>query len=55
MEGEYDAKAQQAIGQVISGGFDKVIIRQKSGMKLEIGELLLADAPQGKILLQLFD
>ncbi len=52
---EQGADAQQAIGQVISGGFDRVIVRQKSGVKLEIGELLLADAPDGRILLQVFD
>ena len=42
-------------GQVISGQFDRVLIRQKSGKKLEIGELLVADVQEGKILLQLFD
>ncbi len=46
---------ENPVGQVISGQFDKVLIRQKSGSKLEIGELLIADFPEGKILLQIFD
>ncbi len=42
-------------GQVISGEFGKVIARQKSGESIEIGELLVADSNDGKILLQVFD
>ncbi len=45
----------EVVGQVISGEFGKVLLRQKSGVKLEIGELLIAETPDGKILLQLFD
>lgn len=43
------------IGQVISGEFDNVLVRQKSGVKLEIGELLISEVNEGKILLQLVD
>jgi len=45
------------VGQVVSGEFDKIIVRQKSDVKLEIGELLMADIPNGdeKVLLQVFD
>ncbi|MBI2581394.1 ATP-binding protein [Candidatus Woesearchaeota archaeon] len=55
MEGGSGVTVPNAVGQVISGGFDSVIIRQKSGARLEIGELLIADTPQGRILLKLFD
>lgn len=42
-------------GQVISGEFGRVIARQKSGESIEIGELLIADSADGKILLQVYD
>lgn len=42
-------------GQVISGEFGKIIARQKSGASLEIGELLIADSNEAKILLQVYD
>ncbi|MBI2654144.1 ATP-binding protein [Candidatus Woesearchaeota archaeon] len=42
-------------GQVISGEFGKIIARQKSEAEIEIGELLVADSPNGKILLQVYD
>ncbi len=42
-------------GQVISGDFGKIIARQKSGQSIEIGELLIADSVDGKILLQVYD
>jgi len=40
-----------SVGVVVSGGFDEVVIRQRSGERIEIGELLKA----GDILLQVFD
>jgi uncharacterized protein len=46
---------QSTVGQVISGQFDRVLIRQKSGVKLEIGELIISEVPEGKMLLQLVD
>ncbi len=42
-------------GQVISGEFGKIIARQKSGEPIELGELLIADSGDGKILLQVYD
>jgi len=42
-------------GQVISGEFGKVIARQKSGENIEIGQLLISDSKEGKILLQVYD
>ncbi len=42
-------------GQVISGGFSKIVVREKSDQKLEIGELLVADTDNSKILLQVYD
>ncbi len=42
-------------GQVLSGEFGKILVRQKSDEKLELGELLIADTTDGKILLQVFD
>jgi uncharacterized protein len=42
-------------GQVIAGSFGSVIIRQKAGISLDIGQLLTAETKEGKILLQVFD
>jgi len=42
-------------GQVISGEYGKIVVREKSGQKIELGELVVADTKEGKILLQVFD
>jgi len=42
-------------GQVISGKFGEIVVRQKSDEELELGELLVADSNSGKILLQVYD
>ena len=42
-------------GQVISGEFGKIIVRQKSDKDIELGELLVADTKGGKIILQAHD
>ncbi len=42
-------------GQVISGNFGEILIRQKSDKEIELGELLIADTAEGKILLQVAD
>jgi len=42
-------------GQVISGEFGKIVIRQKSDQMIELGELLIADAGSENIILQAFD
>ena len=41
--------------QVISGEFGKILVRQKSDQKLELGELLISESGENKILLQAFD
>lgn len=41
-------------GQVISGEFGKILVRQKSDESLEIGELLVSDSNERKILLQVY-
>lgn len=42
-------------GQVISGEFGKILIRQKSDQNLELGELLVSESGDNKILMQVFD
>jgi len=42
-------------GLVISGEFGKIVVREKSDQKIELGELLIANTKEGKILLQVFD
>ncbi|MBW2973402.1 ATP-binding protein [Candidatus Woesearchaeota archaeon] len=42
-------------GLIISGEFGNIIVREKTGKKLELGELLIADLPDQKILFQVFD
>lgn len=42
-------------GQVIGGEFGKIIVRQKSNQKLELGELLISESGENKILMQVFD
>lgn len=42
-------------GQVISGEFGRIIARQKASQSIEIGELLVADSDEGKILMQVYD
>lgn len=42
-------------GQVISGSFGKIMMRQKANVSLELGELLIGNTSSGKILFQVFD
>ncbi len=42
-------------GLIVSGEFGNILVREKQGGALELGELLIADTPNGKILLQVFD
>ena len=42
-------------GQVISGEFGKILVRQKSDEPIELGELLVASTPAGKVLLTAYD
>ena len=42
-------------GQIIGGSFDKVIIRQKSGSIIELGELLVSEYNNMKMIMQVYD
>jgi DNA helicase HerA-like ATPase len=42
-------------GQIISGEFGKVLMRQKAGAGLELGELLISEHDGRKIILQVYD
>ncbi|MFH0978107.1 MAG: ATP-binding protein [Candidatus Woesearchaeota archaeon] len=42
-------------GLVVSGEFGKILVREKSGAAFELGELLIADTPDSKFLLQVYD
>ena len=42
-------------GIIIGGQFGNLLVREKSGDKLEIGELLIGKTSEGKILFQVFD
>jgi len=41
--------------QVIAGEFGRILARQKSGSKLELGELLISESGDSKIIMQVFD
>ncbi len=45
----------ETVGQVIAGQFGQIIVRQKGDSLLELGQLVVAEVPGGKILLQVFD
>ena len=45
----------EIVGQIIFGNFGNILVRQKSGKRIEVGELLIADTENGKILLQVYD
>ncbi len=42
-------------GQVISGEFGNILIRQKSDKNIELGELLISESGDKKILMQVVD
>lgn len=42
-------------GLIISGEFGNIVVREKTGKKIELGELLIADLGDQKILFQVFD
>ena len=42
-------------GLIIGGEFGNILVRQKSGCSLELGELMVADTSNGRMLLQVFD
>lgn len=42
-------------GLVIGGEYGRIVVREKSAEQLELGELLIADTTEGKVLLQVYD
>ncbi|MFC1753922.1 ATP-binding protein [Thermoproteota archaeon] len=42
-------------GQIISGEFGKICIRQKADARMELGELLVSEIEDSKVLLQVYD
>jgi len=42
-------------GQVISGRFGEIKVRQKADAEIELGELLVSETPEGKIIMQVYD
>jgi len=42
-------------GQIIAGLVGKILIREKSGQRLELGDLLVAEDKEGYLILQVFD
>jgi len=42
-------------GKIISGDFDRILVRKKSDEKIELGEILICEQAREKILLQSFD
>ncbi|MFH1400709.1 MAG: DUF87 domain-containing protein [Nanoarchaeota archaeon] len=42
-------------GRVVAGSFSELIVRIKGGEEMELGELLIADAQAGQVLLQVID
>ncbi|PIN72776.1 ATPase, partial [Candidatus Woesearchaeota archaeon CG10_big_fil_rev_8_21_14_0_10_45_5] len=44
-----------AVAKVISGDFGRIIAREKSGNSIELGELLVSERGDLKIILQVYD
>src|SRR3989338_2665327 len=42
-------------GQIVGGRFGEILIRQKAGEHIEIGELLVSETENSKIILQVYD
>ena len=42
-------------GQIISGEFGRICVRQKSSEEIELGELMIAETPKGKMLMQVYE
>jgi DNA helicase HerA-like ATPase len=43
------------VGQIISGEFGSIIVREKAGKKLELGDLLVSKESKSSLILQVFD
>lgn len=44
----------QVVGQVVGGSFGDVVIRQKSGTNIEIGDLMVSEEDGSRLILQVF-
>ena len=42
-------------GMVVSGEFGNILAREKAGQEMQLGELLIGETKEGKVLLQVFD
>lgn len=45
----------EIVGQIVSGKVARILIREKSGEKIELGDLLVAEEDDGFIILQVYD
>jgi uncharacterized protein len=45
----------EIVGQVLSGQFGEILIRQKGDSELELGELLVAEDPNSKLIMQVYN
>ncbi len=43
------------VGQIIDGNFSEIIVRQKAGKEIELGDLFVVDSDDQKIVLEVFD
>ncbi len=43
------------IGQIVAGEVSSILIREKSGEKIELGDLLIVDEKEGYLILKVFD
>ena len=44
----------QVVGQVVGGKFGDIVIRQKSGANIEIGDLMISEENGSFLILQVF-
>ena len=42
-------------GQIVAGEVGKILIREKSGEKIELGDLLVVDDSEGYLIIQIYD
>ena len=42
-------------GQIVAGEVGKILIREKSGQKIELGDLLVVDDSEGYLIIQIYD
>ncbi len=42
-------------GQIVAGQVGSILIREKSGEKIELGDLLVVDDAEGYLIIQVYD